>query len=291
MSLPAIRRELRTLKEKIGEASATTTQIADPVAWAEQISGLDLDEWQKGVLRSTAKRLMLLCSRQSGKSEAVALLAAVIAVRGGAVIAVGPSLRQSANLFRRMRAHLQKAGARFTRETTTEISLVGGGWATCLPGDRPSMLRGLSLRHAGEAALLIDEAAFTKSELWPVASPMLAAAPDARLVMLSTPAGPVGEFYRAWTDEAATFERITVTASDCPRISKEFLEEERRRLGVLFDQEYLCRFVASGASVFSADALAAMFAKDIARPETQEIEQAFDWGGLIPSSTKMWSDD
>jgi hypothetical protein len=291
VSLPALRRELRSLKEKIGEASATSSQIEDPVAWAEMISGLDLDEWQKGVLRSTAKRLMLLCSRQSGKSEAVALLAAVIAVRGGAVIAVGPSLRQSANLFRRMRAHLQKAGARFTRETTTEISLVGGGWATCLPGDRPSMLRGLSLRHTGEAALLIDEAAFTKAELWPVASPMLAAAPDARLVMLSTPAGPVGEFHRAWTDESGVFERITVKASDCPRISPAFLEEEKRRLGVLFEQEYLCKFIASGASVFSADALAAMFAKDIARPETQEIEQAFNWGGLIPSSTKMWSDD
>jgi hypothetical protein len=153
------------------------------------------------------------------------------------------------------------------------------------------MLRGLSLRHAGEAALLIDEAAFTKSELWPVASPMLAAAPDARLVMLSTPAGPAGEFHRAWTDESGTFERITVHASDCPRISHEFLEEEKRRLGVLYAQEYECQFIASGASVFSADALAAMFAKDFARPETQEIEQAFDWGGLIPSSTKMWSDD
>lgn len=294
MNVSALRRELRVLREKIGEASATTAQIDDPVSWAEQISGFDLDEWQKGVLRSEAKRLLLLCSRQSGKSEAVALLAAAIAFSGGAVIAVGPSLRQSANLFRRMRGHLQKAGARFTRETTTEIALVGGGWATCLPGDRPSMLRGLSLRHSGQAALLIDEAAFVKDGLWPVASPMLAAAPDARLVMLSTPAGPVGEFHRAWTDEAATFERITVKASDCPRISKEFLEEEKRRLGILFDQEYLCQFLASGASVFSADALAAMFAKDIApKAETEEIEQAFDWGNLLPSSAKphkMWSD-
>lgn len=84
----ALRREIAKLKQAIGAASAALPQIEDPVAWAEQISGLDLDGWQKGVLRSTAKRLMLLCSRQSGKSEAVALLAAVIAVRGGAVIAV-----------------------------------------------------------------------------------------------------------------------------------------------------------------------------------------------------------
>jgi hypothetical protein len=293
MSVAALRRELKLLREKVGEATATSPQVDDPVAWAEQIFGFDLDGWQQGVLRSDAKRLALLCSRQSGKSEAVALLAALIGFMGGAVIVVAPSLRQSSNLFRRMRGHLQKAGARFTRETTTEIALVGGGWATCLPGDRPSMLRGLSLRHAGQAALLIDECAFVKEELWPVASPMLAAAPDARLVVLSTPAGPVGEFHRIWTDEASTFERITVRAADCPRISSEFLEEEKRRLGVLYAQEYECEFIASGASVFSADALAAMFAKDVAPNDALAIDQAFDWGGLLPASTKsqkMWSD-
>lgn len=292
MSAAALRRELKTLRERLGDLTAGAATISDPVDWAERISGFTLDEWQKGVLRSQAKRLALLCSRQSGKSEAVALLGAHIAATGGAAVVVAPSLRQSSNLFRRMRAHLSRSGARMTRETATDITLAGGGWASCLPGDRPSMLRGLSLRHSGEAALLIDECAFVKGELWPVASPMLAAAPDARLVMLSTPAGPIGEFYRVWTDEAGGFERITVKAGDCPRISAEFLEEEKRRLGVLFAQEYECQFITSGESVFSADALAAMFAKD-RTPEAEQLGQSFDWAGLLPqsaSSPKMWSD-
>ena len=279
MAASSLRREIKALRAAIEAATPKELDIPDPVAWAESVSGFSLDEWQKGVLRSNAKRLMLLCSRQSGKSEIVSLLAATIAIRGGAVIVVAPSLRQSSNLFRRMRGHLQRAGARFTRETTTEIALAGNGWATCLPGDRPSMLRGLSLRHTGEAALLIDECAYVKDELWPVASPMAAAAPNARIILLSTPCGPVGEFHRIWQSEDEPYERVTVTAADCPRISPAFLEEEKRRLGVLFEQEYMARFIASGNSVFSADVLAAMF-NDVS-PEEQTGGMSGDWSQLL----------
>ena len=38
------------------------------------------------------------------------------------------------------------------------VELVSGGLAVCLPGDRPAMLRGLSLRHDGPAVLIVDEA-------------------------------------------------------------------------------------------------------------------------------------
>ncbi len=40
----------------------------------------------------------------------------------------------------------------------TEVELVSGGLAVSLPGDRPAMLRGLSLRHDGPAVLIVDEA-------------------------------------------------------------------------------------------------------------------------------------
>jgi len=71
--------------------------------------------------------------------------------------------------------------------------------AVSLPGDRPAMLRGLSLRHDGPAVLLVDEAARVRDELWATISPMLAAAPAAQQILLSTPAGASGEFHRAWS--------------------------------------------------------------------------------------------
>jgi hypothetical protein len=41
--------------------------------------------------------------------------------------------------------------------------------------------------------------------------------------------------------------RLSVPATDCPRIRPQFLEEERGAMGQdWFEQEYMCRFVASG---------------------------------------------
>jgi hypothetical protein len=47
---------------------------------------------------------------------------------------------------------------------------------------------------------------------------------------------------------------VTVPATECGRISKEFLEEERRAIGPQwFAQEYLAEFVDNGAAVFGRD--------------------------------------
>src|SRR4051812_45757903 len=93
----------------------------------------------------------------------------------------------------------------------TEVELVAGGLAVCLPGDRPAMLRGLSLRHDGPAVLIVDEASRVRDELWATISPMLAAAPAAQQILLSTPAGASGEVHRAWTSDE-DWERVQITA-------------------------------------------------------------------------------
>jgi hypothetical protein len=77
------------------------------------------------------------------------------------------------------------------------------GLAVSLPGDRPAMLRGLSLRHDGPAVLIVDEASRVRDELWATISPMLAAAPAAQQILLSTPAGANGECHRAFTPTSA----------------------------------------------------------------------------------------
>jgi len=54
----------------------TTDMLAalDPVRFAMR-AGITPDAWQADVLRSPAKRLLLNCARQSGKSTTTALLA------------------------------------------------------------------------------------------------------------------------------------------------------------------------------------------------------------------------
>jgi hypothetical protein len=89
-----------------------------------------------------------------------------------------------------------------------------------------------------------------------------------RLVALSTPFGRRGWFYEEWErceqalaqGRRAPWHPVTVRADQCPRIPKEFLEEERASMGERwFKQEYLCSFEDPVGAVFSADVIQAAF--------------------------------
>jgi hypothetical protein len=51
-----------------------------------------------------------------------------------------------------------------------------------------------------------------------------------KLVCMTTPFGKRGFFHQEWT-EGQGWEKVLITADQCPRISKAFLAEERRTLG------------------------------------------------------------
>jgi hypothetical protein len=264
MTTAALKRELASIRGALQSLTPAAPQaLGDPVAWAERIAGLTLDQWQRDVLLSAAPRLLLNATRQSGKSTAAALKAAWTVLQGGLAVVVSPSLRQSGYLFRKLARHLVASGAAFRRETLTEIELVSSGLAVSLPGDRPAMLRGLSLRHeGGPAVLIVDEASRVRDELWATVSPMLAAAPAAQQILLSTPAGASGEFHRAW-NSSEDWLRLQISADQCPRISAAHLAAERIRLGdALYSQEYFGAFVSAPGSVFDAEVLAHMFGDD-----------------------------
>ena len=130
-----------------------------------------------------------------------------------------------------------------------------------LPGDRPAMLRGLSLRHDGPAVLIVDEASRVRDELWATISPMLAAAPAAQQILLRPRPAPAA-------NSTAPGPRARIgsgcdTADQCPRISAKHLAAERIRLGdALYRQEYFGAFVSAPGSVFDAEVLAHMFGDD-----------------------------
>jgi hypothetical protein len=74
-----------------------------------------------------------------------------------------------------------------------------------------------------------------------------------RLILMSTPFGKRGHFWNEW-DAGVTWQRVEVPATAVPRISEEFLEEEKNSMGSWwYEQEYLCQFKESTDSVFSYD--------------------------------------
>src|SRR3712207_4925031 len=72
----------------------------DRVSFAKRL-GLEPDPWQEELLRSTSDRVLLNCSRQSGKSTMTAVIALHRALYhpGSLILCLAPALRQSQELF------------------------------------------------------------------------------------------------------------------------------------------------------------------------------------------------
>jgi hypothetical protein len=71
-----------------------------------------------------------------------------------------------------------------------------------------------------------------------------------RLVLLSSPFGKRGHFYEEWEDGEGWL-KVRIPATECPRITPTFLEQEKNSLGRWwFEQEYMCQFVETEDQVF-----------------------------------------
>ena len=114
--------------------------------------------------------------------------------------------------------------------------------------------------------MICDEAARIEDSLLASVSPALATT-NGRLIALSTPFGKRGWFYKAWAFGGESWARYALRADQCPRISKEFLDEELRQHGeFLFGQEYRCEFLDPESAVFSSALIEAAFADESVRP-------------------------
>lgn len=220
----------------------------DRVAFSEAV-GVEPDDWQVDLLRSTSARTLLNCCRQSGKSTCAAILALHRALYfpNSLVLMLAPALRQSQELFSKLFAFYSILGEPMRKygERRLSLELTNGSRVVTLPGSERTV-RG----YSGVDLLLVDEAARVDDELVFAIKPMLAVSGGA-LIMASTPWGKRGVFHDEWT-EGEGWQRFEVPATSVPRISEEFLEEERRALPLrMFEQEYLCKFVDREDSVFS----------------------------------------
>lgn len=233
----------------------------DPAEMAADL-GLDLDPWQDDVLYSRHPRILLNCHRQSGKSTiaAIAGVHAAVYEPGWPVLIISPSMRQSGEVFRKCMAAYEGLGKPIIAEAENALSLTleNGSRIISLPGNA-NTVRG----YSGVRLVIIDEASWTKDELPPALRPMLAVS-GGRIIALSTPNGKRGWFWQAWAEGGQTWKRVKVTAPECKRIPKSFLDEERATLGArLFAQEYMCEFVEVTDQAFGEDAIAAAFSRNV----------------------------
>ncbi len=224
-------------------------EALDGALFARRSIGVPPDPWQAAMLRSAARQLIMLCSRQSGKSTVAAILALHEAIHkpSALVLLLSPSLRQSQELFRKVKDshNALPSVVPVEQESALQLTFENQSRIVALPG-KESTIRGFS----GVSLLIVDEASRVDDALYQAVRPMLAVS-QGRIVLLSTPFARRGFFHDVWENGGPAWQRTRVTAFECPRISREWLEEERKQIGShWYSQEYDCMFLDDVSAVF-----------------------------------------
>jgi len=240
--------QLERLHARAVLLGSSESPALSPVTLAAH-AGFTLDAWQRDVLLSDAHQIILLVTRQGGKStvSSIRALHRALYTLASLVLLLAPSYRQSKELFRKVKDALAALpfSAPLASESALELEFTSGSRIVALPG-KEQTIRGFS----GVSLLIVDEASRVPDELYQAVRPMLAVS-GGDILLLSTPFGKRGFFFEEWEQSGAAWHRTKITATECPRITPEFLEQERRQIpDFIFRQEYLCEFVETIDQVF-----------------------------------------
>jgi hypothetical protein len=248
---PAMTAAERAEFDRLTAPPSVLAQVREDPARILSLAGLTPDPWQAELLRSPSPEVLLLCSRQVGKTTVVGAKALHTAlVRPSLVLILSASERQASELLQqhviRLYNTLGQPVPPAREPSALALHLANGSRIIALP-ENPRTVR----TYASVSLLVIDEAAQVPDELYFTLRPMLAVS-GGRIMALSTPFGRRGWLYEEWRG-VEPWKRVRVKASECPRISADFLARERRALGPRwFAQEYECQFMEAAGAVFSS---------------------------------------
>jgi hypothetical protein len=250
---------------------------ADPIGFAKKLTLMawdwkELDPWQMKVLASNNKHLMLLCSRQSGKSSILAVKAFIKALTvPDALILVIAEQRQSNEDMRKVK-ELSRAFDEWLRDTyngevrfspisdnITSIEWSNGARIVALPANEK--VRGFS----APTMVIMDEAAYQPDETFVAVDPMMTVS-QGQMILASTPSGTNGFFATEYRNPR--YELIKVSWEECPRIKAEEIAIKRELYGEAYvKQEYECHFL---------DDIQALFTERSLRESIDDDEDVFE---------------
>ena len=237
--------------ESEGDRKVEAEHSVDIVSFVREQLGFDPDEKQQLVLRG-GRRGIVNCTRQWGKSTITAAKAVhrAYSVAGSLTLVVTPSGRQSGEFLRKAEEFVRKLGIKVRGDGDNEISIAfpNGSRIVGLPGNE------VTARGYSASLLLIDEAARVDDRLYRAMRPSLAVA-NGDLWLMSTPCGKRGFFWEEWEHGGEEWERISVPATECSRISPQLLAEESAKGDEMYGQEYMCKFGEMEGAVFSRESI------------------------------------
>lgn len=245
-----------------------------------EAAGFSPFEWQREILFPSLKPKLLLTCRQAGKSTIIAgKVESTCRYEGGSdALIVCPAQDQSKEVMHKLKDFTRMHGdPMLSQDAVYEMAWKNGSRVMALPGSERSV-RG----YSDPRFIILDEGARILDATYKAAVPMTAGG-KTEILALSTPWGKRGWFWKAWTSDADSWERVMVTVkwrlSDddsrlvegppesemrekyksqgikfyySPRHTKNFCEWMLSEIGSLwYRQEYMCEFINLTNSVFS----------------------------------------
>lgn len=215
---------------------------------------LTLDPWQQDYINTDpGQDCFLLTGRQSGKTAAMAIKCVEMCVHhfteGQNILICSITEKQSYRVLAKALIYAQMVYPneiilRGKDKPTKHILQFksGAGIYSYAAGETGEGLRGDTIKK-----LMIDEGSRMSEEFYIATTPMLSVAKGS-MDIASTPKGKYDRdgneffFYKCSKDD--NYKKFYISAEDCPRHTKEFLERERKRMTALqYAQEYLANFL------------------------------------------------
>ena len=245
--------------------------MTDRVAFAREVLGFVPEPQQDVALRSWARRIILNCNRQWGKSTVCAIRALHRAWfwPGSLILLVSRAHPQSGGLMQKIRAFLPAldlGGGRQLQPTKGDgvnrlsLQFPNGSRIVALPGGQKP-----TRSYSKVAMVIVDEAGMVPDPVHDAVAPTLVRT-NGELILASTPMGKRGAFYRTWQYGGEGWLRVfgPVDESKPGKLSLEFLKDARARRGEdYYAQEYLCQFLDADSHLFSEDAIQKVIRQDV----------------------------
>lgn len=202
---------------------------------------------------------IVLKSRQLGLSTIAAAYSVWYAIfhKDKNILVIATKLETAINFIKKVKTALQALPPWLLlpkfNENKTEVNFNNGSQIKAVPtSDDAGRSEALSL-------LIVDEAAFIRNfeDIWTGLSPTIST--GGRALILSTPNGVGGTYYRLWVDGVAGqngFNTISLPWWVHPEHDDAWFKKETRNLTrKKISQEYLCDFLASGDTFLQPDNL------------------------------------
>ena len=221
---------------------------------------LTLDPWQKDYIAAKGNTF-LLCGRQSGKSAAASIKFGEKAAKtkNSSILMISYTEKQAFLLFSKCLMYLRDKYPYLIilkgkdKPTQHRIKLKNGSQILCYAAGKS----GFGLVGHTITDLVVDEAHLMNRQIFIQLTPTLSVT-KGTLNVLGTASEKEGYFYECSDDFALgdkirdDFTRFYVSAEDCPRHTKEFLDNEKKSMSDLeYAQQYLAQFTDELKRLFS----------------------------------------